>query len=147
MTRQENSVGIKGEVHHRWYIKSTSSDALRGTFLAMAVRVAIEKWLGGVSADAIKSLIEKNVGAETIWEMIPRGFRQSMFVYANEYPNQLRYVLNPVWVVEAIREANRSTSLIIHYTFWHNSRACFLLRGGQFRLDLHLSQSFPLHRR
>jgi len=29
-----------------------------------------------------------------------------MFVYANEYPNQLRYVLNPVWVVEAIREAN-----------------------------------------
>ena len=106
MTRQENSVGIKGEVHHRWCIKSTSSDALRGTFLAMAVRVAIEKWLGGVSADAIKSMIEKNVGAETIWEMIPQRFKQSMFVYSNEHPNQLRYVLNPVWVVEAIREAN-----------------------------------------
>ena len=74
----------------------------------MAVGVAVEKWLGGVSAGAIKSMIEKNMDIETIWKMIPRGFKKSMATYANENPNQLRYVLNPSWVVEAIREDNPS---------------------------------------
>ena len=88
--------------------KSTGDDALMGTFLAVAVREGIEKYLGGVSAGAVSSLVERNVGIEAIWEMIPQGFRQSMAVYSNEHPNQLRYVLDPTWVVEAIRDVNPS---------------------------------------
>ena len=88
--------------------KSTGDDALMGTFLAVAVREGIEKYLGKVSTNTVNSLVERNVGIETIWEMIPQGFRESMATYANENPNQLRYVLNPTWVVEAVREANPS---------------------------------------
>ena len=89
--------------------KGTSDDALRGTFLAMAVREVIKRHLGGATANAAaKLLVGTNVGVEPIWEMIPQGFKESMSTYANEYPNQLRYVLNPVWVVDAIRDANPS---------------------------------------
>jgi len=88
--------------------KDDSDDPLLGTFFAMAVREGIEKYLGGVSANTVNSLVEKNVGVDTVWQMIPRGFEESMATYANEHPNQLRYVLNPVWVVEAVREANPS---------------------------------------
>jgi len=88
--------------------KNTGDDALMGTFLAIAVREGIKKYLGEVSANTVNSLVETNVGIETIWGMIPQGFRESMATYANENPNQLRYVLNPTWVVEAVREANPS---------------------------------------
>jgi len=88
--------------------KDASNDPLMGTFLAMAVREGIEKYLGGVSADVISSLVEKNVGIDTVWEMIPQGFKQSLAVYSSEHPKQLRYVLDPTWVMEAIRESNSS---------------------------------------
>ena len=88
--------------------KDTGNDPLMGTFLAVAVREGIKKYLGGVSADAVNSLVEKNMDIETIWKMIPQGFKESAATYANENPNQLRYVLNPTWVVDAIRESNSS---------------------------------------
>jgi len=88
--------------------KDASDDPLMGTFLAMAVREGIEKYLGGVSTDTVNSLVEKNVGVDTVWKMIPQGFEESMATYANEHPNQLRYVLDPAWVIGAIREANPS---------------------------------------
>jgi len=85
-----------------------SSDPLMGTFLATAVREGIKRWLGGVDVSMIESLAKKNVDADDVWEMVPQGFRQSMDVYANEHPNELRYVLNPVWVREAVQDANPS---------------------------------------
>ena len=88
--------------------KSTGDDALMGTFLAMAVREGVKKYLGEVSANTANSLVEKNMDIETIWKMIPQGFKQTMATYANENPNQLRYVLDPPWVIDAIRESNPS---------------------------------------
>jgi hypothetical protein len=43
---------------------------------------------------------------ETVWGMIPEEFRESMGTYARENQNQVRYVLNTPWLIEAIREAN-----------------------------------------
>jgi len=88
--------------------KSPSDDPLMGTFLAVAVREGIAKYLGGVSTNTINSLVEKNVGVDTIWKMIPQGFEESMATYSNEHPDQLRYVLNPTWVMRAIHAANPS---------------------------------------
>jgi len=52
--------------------------------------------------------VDKNVGVDTVWRMIPHGFEESMTVFANEHPKQLRYVLDLPWVVDAIRGANPS---------------------------------------
>jgi len=105
--------------------EDTGNDPLMGTFLAVAVREGIKKYLGAVSTNTVNSLVEKNMDIETIWEVIPQGFKESMATYANENPNQLRYVLNPTWVIDAIRESN--SSLAEYFT--DHSSGKFWLEG------------------
>ena len=60
----------------------------------------------GGNALLLDSLLD--LDAYDIWKMIPQGIKDSLVMYASEYPSQLSNALNPAWVVEAIQRFNSS---------------------------------------